>query len=206
MADSFLAGIGLGLMVAAPVGPMGLLCIHRTLAAGASAGVATGFGAATVHLGYSAIAALGLGVVATAWLEGRAVVLSIVSALVLLWFAGRAMCRKASASSPIPIGPRSISRSYFSAIALGVANPATVLLFAAALPAMADPEHTAAALWLAAGAFAGSMAWWVMLVAMVVCFRARLGTRALEVSARASAVVLASLAAVMLLNALGPEL
>ena len=48
---TLIAGVGVGLTVAAPVGPMGILCIQRTLTSGAAAGLATGLGAATVHLG-----------------------------------------------------------------------------------------------------------------------------------------------------------
>src|SRR5882757_5177765 len=86
---ALMSGIGIGFTVAAPIGPMGMLCIQRTLASGMATGLATGFGAATVHLAYSAFAVLGLGSLAQPWVEANAVGFGIVSALTLLWFAIR---------------------------------------------------------------------------------------------------------------------
>src|SRR6202012_2345667 len=51
---------GVGLAIAAPVGPMGMLCIRRTLTGGPRAGLAIGFGIATGDAAYGLIAALGL--------------------------------------------------------------------------------------------------------------------------------------------------
>ena len=59
-ADMFLRGLAIGVAVAAPVGPIGLLCINRTLTAGFAAGLATGLGAATADAAYGAVAAFGL--------------------------------------------------------------------------------------------------------------------------------------------------
>jgi threonine/homoserine/homoserine lactone efflux protein len=86
---TFLAGVGVGLAVAVPIGPMGVLCIQRTLAFGLVAGLATGFGAATVHLAFGSLAALGLGVTATASINTSAQGLTLVSAGLLFWFAAR---------------------------------------------------------------------------------------------------------------------
>ena len=56
----FLRGLALGIVVAAPVGPMSLLCMRRTLAGGFSAGILSGLGIATADGIYSAVAAFGL--------------------------------------------------------------------------------------------------------------------------------------------------
>ena len=83
------SGMAIGLMVVIPIGPMGFLCIQRTLANGRAAGLATGFGAATVHLTFGSIAAVGLDAVMGAWVKASAHILSIVSAGLLFWFAAR---------------------------------------------------------------------------------------------------------------------
>ena len=57
--DELLKGFLLGFAIAAPVGPIGLLCVRRTLAGGMAAGLASGLGAATADAMYGAIAALG---------------------------------------------------------------------------------------------------------------------------------------------------
>lgn len=85
-----------------------MLCIQRTLASGMATGLATGFGAATVHLTYSAFAVLGLGALAQPWVEANAVVFGIVSAFTLLWFALRThRCSIVLQEAPISVPSRS---------------------------------------------------------------------------------------------------
>lgn len=81
--DLLLSGLMTGLSVAVPVGPNGALCIRRSLAVGRSAGFATGFGAATAHAFYVAIAIGGLGVSQFA-LNGTAFVRPAGLALIVL--------------------------------------------------------------------------------------------------------------------------
>ena len=67
----FFKGLLLGFSIAAPVGPIGVLCIRRTLAEGRSAGLATGLGAASADAIYGSIAAFGLTAV-SGFLVGQA--------------------------------------------------------------------------------------------------------------------------------------
>src|SRR5215212_2013033 len=91
---TFLAGVGSGLAVAVPIGPMGVLCIQRTLTFGLAAGLATGLGAATVHLIFGSLAAFGLGAALAAQLgAGAQTLFSVLSASLLLWFAVRTTSR-----------------------------------------------------------------------------------------------------------------
>jgi threonine/homoserine/homoserine lactone efflux protein len=66
MFSTFLSAVGLGFSVAAPVGPIGVLCIRRTLADGRTVGLACGLGAATADAFYGLVAGLGLTAVSTA--------------------------------------------------------------------------------------------------------------------------------------------
>ena len=59
-----LSGILIGFSIAAPVGPIGVLCIRRTLAEGHAAGFISGLGAATADAIYGCIAGFGLTLVA----------------------------------------------------------------------------------------------------------------------------------------------
>jgi len=56
----FLKGLIIGLSLAIPVGPIGLLCIRRTLARGRISGFFSGLGAATADGMYGAVAGFGL--------------------------------------------------------------------------------------------------------------------------------------------------
>ena len=82
-AATLLAGAGIGFSVAAPIGPIGILCIQRTLTSGLAAGLLTGLGAATVHVAYGAVAIAGLGAIAKPWLDAHAVALGLISAALL---------------------------------------------------------------------------------------------------------------------------
>lgn len=121
---ALVSGIGIGFTVAAPNGPMGMLRIRRTLASGMATGLAAGFGAATVHLTYSALAVLGLGSLAQLWVEANAVGFGIVWALTLLWFAIRTH-RSSVVLQEGEVDEVRLIRAYLSAMALGLTNPRT---------------------------------------------------------------------------------
>jgi threonine/homoserine/homoserine lactone efflux protein len=191
------SGVGIGFTVAAPIGPMGMLCIQRTLASGMATGLATGFGAATVHLAYSALAVLGLGSLAQPWVEANAAGFGIVSALTLLWFAIRTHRGSIALQETSEIDNVRLARAYLSAIALGFTNPLTVILFQAALHAFSTQS---AAPPLVAGVFVGSAIWWTVLSTMVATARSRLTPRMLSLSSRFASLLLLGLGTTMLLR------
>ncbi|MFT4116189.1 LysE family translocator [Bradyrhizobium sp.] len=191
------SGIGIGFTVAAPIGPMGMLCIQRTLASGMATGLATGFGAATVHLAYSAFAVLGLGSLAQPWVEANAVGFGIVSALTLLWFALRTHRCSVVLQDNNEIDNVRLARAYLSAIALGLTNPLTVILFLAALHAFSTQSATAP---LVVGVFVGSAVWWTVLSTMVATARSRLTPRMLSASSRLASLMLLGLGTTMLVR------
>lgn len=194
---ALVSGVGIGFTVAAPIGPMGMLCIQRTLASGVATGLATGFGAATVHLAYSAFAVLGLGALAQPWVEANAVSFGIVSALTLLWFAIRTHRNSPVLRETCDMDRVRLARAYLSAIALGFTNPLTVVLFLAALHAFSSQSATAP---LVAGVFLGSAVWWMMLSAIVATARSRLTPQMLTLSSRFASLMLLGLGTAMLLR------
>ena len=194
---ALMSGIGIGFTVAAPIGPMGMLCIQRTLASGMATGLATGFGAATVHLTYSAFAVLGLGSLAQPWLEANAAGFGIVSALTLLWFAIRTHRNSLMLQETNEIDRVRLARAYLSAIALGFTNPLTVILFLAALNAFSTQSAAAP---LIAGVFVGSAVWWTVLSTMVATARSRLTPRMLSLSSRFASLMLLGLGTTMLVR------
>jgi threonine/homoserine/homoserine lactone efflux protein len=191
------SGIGIGFAVAAPIGPMGMLCIQRTLASGMATGLATGFGAATVHLTYSALAVLGLGSLAQPRVEANAAGFGTVSALTLLWFAIRTHRGSVALQTTDVVDNVHLARAYLSAIALGFTNPLTVILFLAALHAFS--MQTAAAP-LIAGVFVGSAIWWTVLSTIVAMARSRLTPRMLSMSSRLASLMLLGLGTMMLVR------
>ena len=152
--------------------------MRRTLGLGWRQGLATGFGIATADGLYASVAALGLTGVAS-FLLSYDRPLHISAGLMLLWLGVRTM-RAHTADLPAE-RPRSVSWSaaYGGAMLLTLANPPTIITFAAIFTALAPPSgfepETAAA--TVGGVFAGSLLWWGVIVGSVAGFRHAIGPR-----------------------------
>jgi threonine/homoserine/homoserine lactone efflux protein len=202
---TFLAGAGVGLAVAVPIGPMGVLCIQRTLSFGLVAGMATGTGAATVHLAFGLTAALGVGAPIDEWISTGGHSLTFLTAGVLIWFAARILKRSATIGRG-RLQRESWLRSFASAFLFGLSSPFTALLFVAAMPATGVTGGQHAAPLLASGVFLGSLAWWSVLSTSVALARDRLSVQAIVVVNRLSGLALAGVGVVMLAKALARAL
>jgi threonine/homoserine/homoserine lactone efflux protein len=187
---ALLTGVCSGLMVAAPIGPMGVLCIQRTLSAGVAGGLAAGLGAATVHLGYSAFIVLGLGALAQPWIAANVFLLRAISGISLIWFAIRIWRNDVRLPTTAEVIRSRFADTYLSAVVLGVANPLTIMLFFAVL-------HTSAAIpavpAVMIGVFLGSVMWWTVLTTVVAAARSRLSKRRLEMSNKVASLILVGL-------------
>ncbi len=178
-------GAVIGFAIAAPVGPIGLLCIRRTLAQGPGAGIASGVGAAAADTVYGLLAALGLGALAAVLVE-HAAALRVVGGLLLLWLGASALRRVAATpaqgvEAARTSGGSSLVAAFGSTFALTLANPMTILSFAGIVAALAAPGGGhAAGLSLVAGVFIGSVAWWLLLVGSVSAARRALPRAALR--------------------------
>ena len=89
----FLRGLVIGFSIAAPVGPIGVLCIRRTLAEGRMSGLVSGLGAATADAIYGGIAGFGLTVVSNI-LISQQVWLRIIGGLFLCYLGGKTFLAK----------------------------------------------------------------------------------------------------------------
>lgn len=171
-------GMGFGLAVAAPVGPMSLLCMRRTLATGWRPGLATGLGIAVGDGLYACVAAAGLTGLAGFMLAFQQP-LHAAAGLVLIYLGLRTlMKRPAPDDSAVPV-PESAARAFGSALLLTLTNPPTIITFAAIFASLAPPGGFAAASAVATvlGVFAGSALWWCAVVAGVATVRHALGAR-----------------------------
>lgn len=168
---TLLKGMGLGLAIAAPVGPIGLLCIRRSLAQGRWMGLATGLGAATADGLYGGIAGLGLTVVADG-LMAQARLFTLLGGLFLCYL-GWATARTAPATEAAPLTGRGLVGAYGSTFLLTLTNPATILSFFVIFAGLGSPGP-GGTLPLVLGVFLGSALWWVCLSWGVTIFRSRL--------------------------------
>ncbi|NEP17346.1 MAG: LysE family transporter [Leptolyngbya sp. SIO4C1] len=174
----FWRGILLGLAIAAPVGPIGLLCIQRTLAYGRWSGLLSGLGAATADGCYGTVAAFGL-VLVSDFLVDRSVWLRAAGGLFLCYLGISTFLSK-PATEAATATQAGLIRTYLSTFILTLANPATilsfVLIFAGFVPA---GLRYGQAIRLVAGVFLGSALWWTVLSAGVALLRQRLTPRRL---------------------------
>jgi threonine/homoserine/homoserine lactone efflux protein len=193
MLSVLLAGFLLGLSVAAPVGPMGLLTINRTLSHGWAAGMAIGAGIATGDALYGALAASGTSVLARFLLAWQTP-LRLAGGGFLIWL-GIAAWRAAGAPRRArEAGGGGWVGAYVTAVGLTLANPATILSFVAAFGAL-GLAATGGAFTLVAGVFIGSALWWLLLCTAVASARRTVTPGAMLWLDRASALILAGFGA-----------
>ena len=189
----FAKSVAMGLAIAAPLGPIGALCIQRTLARGFAAGVAGGLGTALADALYASFAAAGFAAFA-ATLTQIDTPLSLGGGLFLLWLAWRGWPRGRPAAQPAAAPePRGLAATTAITFALTMTNPVTVLSFAAifaglGLARQPDPAQAAS---VVAGVFVGSMLWWVALSGLVATLHRRLPDGFAVWTGRASSLMMA---------------
>jgi threonine/homoserine/homoserine lactone efflux protein len=195
----FLQGILLGFSIAAPVGPIGVLCIRRSLAEGRVSGLVTGLGAATADAVYGSIAAFGLTAVSSL-LVGQKFWLSLIGGAFLCYLGIRTFFSKPGNDAASASGGK-WWQAYSSTFFLTLTNPMTILSFIAifsglGLASGAGSPLSAAILVL--GVFLGSSLWWFLLSAGVNIFRSRFKPGALVWVNRVSGVIITAFGLVAL--------
>ena len=172
----FFQGLILGFSVAAPIGPINLLCIQRTLDRGRLHGFISGLGAATADTFYGLIVALGLSAIMS-FLLGQQLWLQLGGGAFLLAVGLKTAVTKPGQTASGPADDAGLARAYLSVLLLTLANPATMLLFFGVFAALGIGSLTgrpAAGLLLVAGVFLGSAVWWLLLSFLAGLFRAHL--------------------------------
>ena len=199
-------GLLIGFSIAAPVGPIGVLCIRRTLTDGRLAGLSCGLGAATADAVYGCVAAFGLTSVSSflvdqqPWL--RPVGGGFLIYLGLKTFLERPAEREATPANGSSVG---LAGAYSSTFFLTITNPSTILSFAAIFAGLGlgeTGEGYALATALVVGVFSGSALWWFILSGGVSLFRPKLDTGALRWVNRISGTIIFGFGAGALLSVL----
>jgi threonine/homoserine/homoserine lactone efflux protein len=201
-----LRGIAIGFSIAAPVGPIGVLCIRRTLTEGRASGLLSGLGAAAADAVYGAIAALGLTAI-TAVLVGQQRWIRLLGGAFLLWL-GVTTFRSRPAEGPAGAGETvrgaRLAGAFATTFGLTLTNPMTILSFVAVFAGLglgAGAGSPARALLMVLGVFLGSAAWWLLLSAGVDRLRDRFDERALAWVNRLSGAVITAFGVVAVVSA-----
>jgi len=171
----FLKGLAFGFILAATVGPMWVLCLRRTLAGGALLGLASGMGIAVADAFYGAIAAFGLTAISGVLLaHSRSI--GLLGAALLVYLGVKALIA-APAAMDGEAAPTRLDRAFLSTLGLTLANPPTILAFAAVFAALglASSDDYGLAAIVVLGVFLGSAGWWIVLAAGAARLRGRIG-------------------------------
>jgi threonine/homoserine/homoserine lactone efflux protein len=195
-------GIVVGTVIAVPVGPVGILCLRRTIFEGRLAGLISGLGAATADALFGVVAAFGLTFVSRSlisyeeWLRAA-------GGIYLLYSGGSALVSKAHEKMTEESDPETLVRGFASAFALTITNPVTILVFLAIFAALGLDGAQAARLraaFLVLGVWVGSFLWWLALSLGVSMFRRSIGPRHLAWVSRGSGVILFAIGVALLVT------
>lgn len=162
MIQTFFKGIVIGFSIAAPVGPIGLLCIQRTLTGGRLIGLISGFGAASADAVYGMIAAFGLTVVADMMMAHQ-FWLRLIGGLFLCYLGARTWRAKPAEQAASADQCARPFSAYASVFFLTLTNPITILAFAGIFAGVGMSGASGSAALMMAGVFCGSMLWWTIL-------------------------------------------
>ena len=187
----FLRGLVIGFSIAAPVGPIGVLCIRRTLAEGQMYGLISGLGAATADALYGCVAAFSLTLVSS-FLIGHKLWLSLLGGLFLLYLGIKTLLSKPAEQAAKAEG-NGLLEAYASTFLLTLTNPMTILSFVAIFAALglgSTSKSYTSALILVLGVFCGSAFWWLLLSGGVGLFRNKFNTKGLLWVNRISGMVI----------------
>jgi threonine/homoserine/homoserine lactone efflux protein len=174
--ELLLKGLIIGISIAAPVGPIGVLCIRRSLKDGMRMGFIAGLGAATADAAYGAVAGFGLTAI-SGFLIRQRFWIGFFGGGYLCYLGVRAFLSRPAAESA-PEKRDSALAVYGSTLLLTLANPATILSFAVVFAAIgfgASIDYPAAAS-LVLGVFLGSALWWFILSGGLGLVRHRVNT------------------------------
>jgi threonine/homoserine/homoserine lactone efflux protein len=178
MDSLFFRGLALGFSIAAPVGPIGILCIQRTLNNGQLYGFVSGLGAATADAVYGSMAAFGLTAL-TGYLVDQTEWLRFGGAIFLCYLGFKTFLTRSTVfSQTTPKG--GWTTAYAATFALTLTNPMTILAFTAIFAGLGLAETTpsyASIGGLVLGVFTGSAFWWLLLSSGAALLRHKLDVR-----------------------------
>jgi len=197
----FIEGILIGLVVAVPVGPLGLLCINRSLMMGPVCGFFSGLGVATADALAAGIAALGISLISGLLVEHQ-LALRLVGGIFLCYLGYKIYRTEPAAQAPVN-NVNGLFGAYMTTFLLTFSNPVTILSFVAIYAGWHVPSlhgrYIAAAL-LTGGVFTGSVLWWVGLFIALTTFHHRFNLRFILWVHRVSGAVIAGFGVVVLLS------
>ena len=175
-----LKGIVVGLLVSVPLGPIGVLCIQRTLNKGRLSGFISGLGASVADTIFALIAGFGLTIIIN-FVREQHLYFQIVGGLVVLYIGLRIFYTNPVKQLKLQrLNKTRLSQDFWSVFLLTLSNPMAIFLFIgimAAINIANDRLNFFQLILLLAGILAGSVTWWFILSSIANKFRKRIRLR-----------------------------
>lgn len=184
-------GLIIGLSISVPVGPIGILCIRRTLSRGRMVGFLSGLGAATADGLYGAIAGFGLTFLVD-FLIGKQIWLRLIGGALLCILGAKTFLSK-PAEQGTPVDGNNRWHAYLSTFFLTLTNPLTILFFVAVFAGLgvgSEGGHYLLAGILVSGVFVGSAMWWLILCGFTGLLQKLLNPKRLQWLNRISGLII----------------
>lgn len=202
LAFLFLKGILIGFAIAAPVGPIGILCIRRTLSGRYGLGLMTGLGAGVADTVYGAIAGFSLVSIAALIIQYD-FYLRLFGGLLVGWI-GFSILKAPLRSNTLNNNQKeTLFHGFTSAFFLTLSNPITLIVFAAAFAALGvSPveDSISQSLFLVGGVFVGANGWWFSLSTAVHLMHHKISETQLLWINRSSGIMLLGFSIYMLVS------
>ncbi|NIK68011.1 MULTISPECIES: LysE family transporter [unclassified Paenibacillus] len=199
---SMWSGVLVGLSIAAPVGPIGVLCMKRTINQGRWYGVLSGLGAASADAVYGLIAAVGFTALTNVLVDQR-IWIQFIGGLFLCYLGYQSVRALPQSGKEFQLN-NGLARAYLTTFFLTVTNPMTILSFTAIFAGIPHSAKATAedSFLLVLGIFLGSMLWWLILAELVGIIRTALNAKAMRWINVLSGVVLLAFGVWSLVNGL----
>ncbi len=167
-------GIIIGFSIALPIGPIGILCIRKTLAESHLSGIVIGLGAATADALYGCVAGFGLTFISDLLLREQMWIRLLGG--VFLCYLGIKTFLARPAERPVEVNGLGLFSSYFSTLILTLTNPITIVAFLGIFAALGlgNGMSYGRAGTLVLGIFSGSVLWFFLLSSVVMLFREKI--------------------------------
>lgn len=199
-----LKGAILGFSIAAPVGPIGILCIRRTLQYGRFSGLFSGLGAAAADTLYGLIAAFSLTLVSD-FIVAQKFWLHLLGGCFLLGLGSRTFFASTSEMTHGKVQHRSLFSDFVSTFFLTISNPITILSFVAVFAGLGlvnvSEKYIDAAL-LIIGIFLGASLWWMILSEGITFFRKKVSQKTMSWINRTAGMIIVAFGLAALISVL----
>jgi len=201
-------GLLIGISVSAPLGPIGVLCIQRTLNKGFKSGLVSGIGAASADIIYAIIAGFSITYISDFLIEYQTYIRIIGGTFLILVGVRIALSNPAKQIRKLRIKGNNFYKDYITSFLITVSNPITILAFGAFFAAFNMISKNGGdfpIVIMIITVFSGSLLWWLSLIGIVTIFKKRIRLRNLLWINRITGILIVLFAIFVIVSAFLPK-